>query len=119
MEINETFGQRFDIAMELFAEGNTISYKKVWFILSGADFVVGTMQSSWKPENVSDIRALEDFRIIDYVFSELKESAPKFLEIVQKRKLKKELVDNYGMGSVGVAYMEDNKIFWNIFLQRG
>lgn len=106
MQITILEGERFDLTLDRFQNGDHIIFDKASFVLINEDIVQCNYQSTWKPENIDKKKAKDDFTTAMEIFNLLKEKSEKFNELVKNRDLEISLIDNYGMGAIELASMK-------------
>jgi hypothetical protein len=112
MIIDTTSGERFNLAIERFREGNEIIFQDIGFYLNPNGTVECRIQSSWRIENINESRVKEDFTSAEGVYNNLISSSDIFAEIVKSKKLSKVLIDDYGMGAIEICRQENDNIIW-------
>jgi hypothetical protein len=113
VQVNTLSGDRYELALDRFQEGENISYLKASFVLIDNNRVKCNFQCSWNPTNMDREKARKDFEEAEGVFRYLKNNSPRFDRIVKDRDLEIVLIDNYGMGAIEIAVFRDGEYDWN------
>jgi len=112
MRVTKLLGERFNLALDRFQEGDHLSFQEASFVLIDEGTVQCNYQSSWKPENLDREKAKKDFIEAEKTFSFLKKNSSKFRELVTNRNIEISLIDDYGMGTLELANFKNGKIDW-------
>lgn len=112
MQITKLSGERFELAIDRFQNGDHILFDKASFVLINDDIVHCNYQSTWNPENLDKKKAKDDFKAAMVIFNFLKENSEKFNQLVKNRNLEISLIDNYGMGAIELASLKHGEYDW-------
>jgi hypothetical protein len=112
MDIHETNGRRFDVAMAQFREGNTVRYAKVTFQLLAPNTLLRRVESSWQPERITAARALQDLDSADDATKYLQSESAVFSNLIEGREYETVLFVDYRMGGVGICTRTPSGIAW-------
>ncbi|OGP12356.1 MAG: hypothetical protein A2052_09205 [Deltaproteobacteria bacterium GWA2_54_12] len=115
MEISETNGSRFELAMDRFRESKEpIFYKGISFHLKKEDGSLECrIQSTWLPENVTESHAREDFERGKAVLDSFAKESVEFSEVIKDRKVIFSLIDDYGMGAIELCRISGKGMEWS------
>jgi hypothetical protein len=112
MEITETKGSRFELALDLMRSGRTVTYRGVALSLDADGALRCCVQSSWRPENVTEDSVRQDLAGGRQVMADLASASTAFASLVLGRRCRAVLADDYGMGAVHLATEEDGVLHW-------
>lgn len=119
MLFDQLIGDRFDLAMELLAQGEFVIYRDVRLHIGRDGSLECAKPSSWQPENMTEERALEDLATVESVLGELKTSA-KFSQVISGRAVRLQLTDDYNTdegimrgGGDNVVHLTNGKLVWD------
>ena len=112
MRVTRLSGERFNLALDRFQEGDHLSFQESSFVLFDEDIVQCNYQSSWKPENLDREKAKKDFIEAEETFHFLKKKSEKFSDLVENRTLEISLIDDYGMGAIELANCRNGEFDW-------
>lgn len=111
VDVNET--ERFLVALELFKEGQCLTFDSVDYCLISDGTLSVSIQSSWQMENTSSDRALVDLERGQANLAYLIENCEQFAAVVLGLEPCFSLTDSYGTGTVEWGRFIDGKIVWN------
>ena len=89
MIIDTTSGERFNLALERFREGNEIIFQDIGFYLNTNGAVECRIQSSWRLDNINESRAKEDLVSAEVAYNNLISYSDIFAKIVKGQKIVK------------------------------
>ena len=112
MEVTQTHGPRFDLALERFREGHAFTFDRVGFLLASDGAFELLVPTSWLPENVTEQTASRDFERASQLADSLVDSSPEFAAIVGHRTRRVILLNDYGMGAVELCRFIDGTMVW-------
>lgn len=113
MEIFEPHGSRFELALELFRDGYTITFNGVGFLLAPDHAVEIRVQTSWYPENVTQQIALANLKSAQDLADDLLKTSPAFAALVKDRPRRYIVVDEYKNGGIEICRLVDGKLLWS------
>jgi hypothetical protein len=100
---------RFPAALELLREGRAIGYRGISISLDRA--TVGcSAPASWRPEALTERRALADFDEMQRTINELRRARPEYDAATRARPTRFSLVDDYGTGVVELCHLADGRV---------
>ena len=112
MEITETTGKRFVLAMELLEEGNSITFEGVSFrIVSPAKLLI-QVESSWQPDRITKESAIKDLESAQSTMKYLCNESSKFSSLVSGKETETLLFIGYGMGEAEICTQKGSNIEW-------
>jgi hypothetical protein len=100
---------RFPAALELLHEGRAIGYRGISISLDTTT-VRCCAPASWRPEALTDERALADFDAMQKAIDELRTARFGFDAALRTRHLRFSLVEDYGTGVVELCRLEAGKV---------
>ena len=100
---------RFPPALELLREGRAIGYRGVSISLDAAALRCCTA-ASWRPEAITEDRALTDFAQMQQTVDQLRTERPDFAAATRGRAVLLSLVIDDGMGAVELCRLVDGKV---------
>lgn len=114
MKVDELDSNRFEVALELFKEGQSFEF-------SGVDFYPDKENkrlevrifTSWELGNLTEQIALSEIENGQKVLNYLLEQSQRFSETIQNYQPRFSLIHTYGMGDVEICYLENKKLVWN------
>ena len=112
MEITETSGQRFDLAMEILREGNSVSFSGVSFQLQPHNKMLRRVESTWQPERITEESAIQDLKSAEQATRYLCEQSQIFRHLVDGREITSVLFVGYGMGGIEICVQTPSGIVW-------
>jgi hypothetical protein len=114
MKVNDIDGDRWKIALEMFADGHQMQFADVAFYLDrkNGEICVGSI-SAWEVGNLDRQLALAELARGKNVFEYLLAHSQEFREITKGFKPKFSLLSDYGTGSVEVCRLNGDAIIWN------
>jgi hypothetical protein len=112
LRLDETAGQRWDLALERLAVGDTIIFQGVSLTIL-PNILRALIESTWKthPEQTPE-RARADIARAEQIVTELLDSAPDFAELVGDREIEYHAIDDYGMGAIWLAELRNGRFTW-------
>lgn len=109
LSVDEPGGRRWDIALELLAEGTPVVCKGLRLHLQhvepGHSLLTVTVESRWH-DSVTAERAESQLRHAETALAELLAGDSSFASIVEGAEREYELIDTYGMGAVLLARLD-------------
>ena len=112
MVITETKGSRFELALELLRSGRSVVYRGVGISVDVDGTLECSVQTSWRPENVTEASARQDLASAEAAVAELAGASPAFAALIRGRRRRLVLIDDYGMGTVALAHSEGEALHW-------
>ncbi len=112
MEVIEPNGLRFEVALELFKDGQAFSFHGVSFYLAPEGYVAASIPTTWYLENTTEQTALNDLKAAENTLEDLIAESPKFASIVKDLPRRYILVHNYGMGAIELCRLAEGKLIW-------
>lgn len=101
---------RFDLALDLLAEGRSFALSGVSFFLEEPDVVRCNAWTDWQPENLDETRAQHEIVRAQEAFSLLSNRSPRFASLVQGRSPRYSVGYDYGTGGVELYYLSGDKL---------
>lgn len=111
MRVEEDSGPRFDAALDLFAEGEPLLFNQVSFQLEGGVLRCAAL-SSYQAANASPVSVQKDYARAVETLEHLRRSSARFRELTEGREIAWQVDDDYGMGSIEIARVEDGRVIW-------
>jgi hypothetical protein len=112
MEVFDPWGVRMEAALDLFSDGQLLTFSGVDFRLVGADVLECSVESSWQLAGVTEAAARNDLASAHRTLEYLRQASPRFSALASGRKVRSVLFSGYGMGSVDICSETDGKITW-------
>jgi len=111
MQVKETNGPRFELALELLRQGHAFSFNEVSFSVVGDGLYV-SVGTTWLVENLTEERAIHDLTRGKNVYETLLNESPAFATEVKKYSPTFLLINDDGMGSVELARLVNERVIW-------
>jgi len=113
MNVFDIDDKRFEVALELFSEGNRFNFNDVSFYINKKTKNLNVdVISKWQFQNLNEQRALEEIErgknTCDYLIANSK----KFAELIKAYKLRFSVIEDDGKCSFEVCYWSNNKLVW-------
>lgn len=112
MEITETTGKRFELAMELLGEGNSVTFEDVSFRIISPTTLLIQLESSWQLDRITHESAIKDIESAHSTMKYLCNESSRFNELVSGKEIETVLFLGYGMGEVEICTEKDSNIEW-------
>ena len=113
MKVTEVGTQRFNAALELMREGQSLNFNDVYFYLGNEGILDVSVDASKIIEEITKDSASEDMERAVATMSYLKDNSSEFAFIVKDYKPEFVLFSNYGTGVVELARLVGDKIVWS------
>ena len=112
LEIVDTGGTRFELAMERLQAGHAIRFRDVTFFVGTDSHLEISINSSCAPENVTEQTALEELARAQNTYRSLCADSVAFETAFGRRTPRFILSYDYGTGSVELARLIDRTVVW-------
>ena len=112
LRITEFSGPRFDLALERLRDGHAFSFEDLTFWLAPDAHLEISINSSWRPDNVTEQKALERLDLAQNVYRNLCAGNADFAAVAGNKSPRFILAYDYGSGSVELARLADGIIIW-------
>ena len=112
MEVTELHGARFELALDLFRDNQSFTFRGVGVGLASDGALEVRFQSSWRIENATEQTALNDFDRASALIDLLIQESASFASIVRGRDRRLVLIDDYGMGAVELCSLANGSLIW-------
>ena len=99
-EVDDVESARFDLALERLRSGHSFEFEGITFRFDGDGALVCEVCSSWASEHVTPATASADLERCRSVLRHLLGASGPFSSSVLGHRVRLDLVDDYGMGSV-------------------
>jgi hypothetical protein len=114
IDITDATPDRMRAAVELFLEGvDAIELGRVCIAIRRDGQVEVSVQSEWLPENVTEQTARADLSHAQQVFDYVADFSPEFRRRVASLPRRYCVIEDYGMGSVALCYLEGDRLVWS------
>ncbi len=113
MEIDSLSGRRFEIALEIFLEGNSINYKGIVFY-KDSKFLHVSSYSDYLLENTTEAMAHEKIKYSKVILKEFEDTIPEFKAAVSGLAKQFAFCYDYHTGAVAIATEINNVFKWLI-----
>lgn len=100
---------RFPVPLELLFEGRAIGYRGISISLDSAA-VRCCAPASWRPEALTENRALADLDEMQKTIDELRKVRPDFDAAMGAQPTRFSLVDDYGTGVVELCHLAEGRV---------
>ena len=117
LNITEFRGPRFELAVEQANRGASLNFDRVSVRLV-ENHVECAVNSQWKPSNLTDQRAWEDFEHAKHTFQRLSSESETFARMVEGRLTEYSIIFDYGTGCVELCRLTDGMLNWADGLER-
>jgi hypothetical protein len=111
-EILELSGKRLELAIELLKSGNGISFHNVGIQLLKNNIALIFIPSQWQAINLTEKFAIEEINNAKSIINEILSTQNKLSEVLQGRKLKYVLYEDYGMGGIDICEEINGTFKW-------
>ncbi len=111
MQIEVLSGRRFQIALEIFLEGDSISYKEIVFFKDSKSLHIDSY-SDYQLENITESMAREKIEFSKVVLKEFEDSVPEFKSAVSGLVKEFAFCYDYHTGAVAIATEKNNVFEW-------
>lgn len=112
MRILNTNSKRFEVALELFMKGESITLDNTNFYLNKENKTLEIRKiSEWSIQNLNEQRASEQFNKSREIFNQLL-NEKRFTEIIANYSIRFSLIQDNGNSSVEICYLSNNKVIW-------
>jgi hypothetical protein len=114
LEVEELHGPRFEVALQLFAAGERLTFRNATFRLAEDGYLDLYVRSNWLPEHITRQAALEELSlgqaIADYVVQE----SPSFASIVDELHMRFVLYSESGWhDTTDICRLVDGELVWS------
>jgi hypothetical protein len=114
MDITDATPDRMKAAIELFLQGvDSIELDRVCIAIWRDGHLEISVQSEWLPENVTEQTARADLAHARQVFDYVADLSPEFRRRIASMPRRYCVMDDYGMGSVALCYLEGGRLVWS------
>ena len=110
LSVDETAGQRWELALDLLRQGETVIFRGVDLTLRQRVLVV-LAQITWRTRPSAAL-AREDIARAECVVGGLLDESPEFRALVGQRSIEYHAVDDPGMGPVSLGELVDGMFTW-------
>jgi hypothetical protein len=111
LKVEESSGQRWNLALQLLADGETVILRGVSLTLR-PQVLEALVQSTWDLEHATAETARADIARGERVVGALLESSEEFAKLVGDRTVEYRAIDDYGMGAIWFAELRDGRFQW-------
>jgi hypothetical protein len=112
VDVEDFNSQRFQVALDLFGAGKTLTFNSTDFWLESESSLRVYVHSSWWIGNTDDGKALADLSRGESTLSYLISNSSEFAAIVHGRQPKYSLVHFDGRDAVELATFDGDKVNW-------
>ncbi len=115
MELSDTQGKRFEVALWAFKnQSERLQYRGLAIFLCDDGSVGCSFPSSYLPDNQTELRAREDFATAKELFAELLEASSELAAFVRDRKVRYSLYHGPERGDVvSICTLDGDAITWH------
>jgi hypothetical protein len=114
MKVHELNNNRFEVALELFEEGQSFNFSDVDFYLDKENKILEVrILTNWELGNLTEQIALDEIQNGEKVLNYLLSQSLQFGEIVQNYQPRFSLIQDYGNGTAEICYLTNEKLVWN------
>lgn len=108
--ITDLNGRRFEVALELLQEGRPFVYEGITFRLTGSDQLECGVQFTGP---LDDEGARRDVNRARGILKQMMRTSPEFADIIDNRKIRYCLIDDYAIGQVTLCRFDGDDITWS------
>ncbi|MFA4829476.1 MAG: hypothetical protein WC855_12980 [Thermodesulfovibrionales bacterium] len=112
MDITNTTANRFDLGIQLFLEGQPISFEEVLFWKEDEKVLHVDSYSEWEPQNTTPEIAKEKITRSKTILAELSEKSSEFAKVAKGLPHEYYFCYDYGKGSVALAKEVNSQFTW-------
>lgn len=113
MKVHEVCTQRFNVALELMREGQTLTFDNVHFCLGDNRVLKVYVDASKVIDEITKDSASQDIERAIAMMNHLKENSSEFKQLIEGYAPRFIYCSNYGTGSVELARLVGDKIVWS------
>jgi hypothetical protein len=114
MKVSELNNNRFEVALELFEEGQSFTFSDVDFYLDKENKIIEVgIFTNWRLENLTEQIALGEIQRGKEVLNYLTAQSFRFSETVRNYQPRFSLIQNDGMSIIEICHLENDKLVWN------
>jgi hypothetical protein len=111
LRVDETAGERWELALERLRAGDTIIFRGVSLSIQ-PDALRALIQSTWTTAaEQTPERARADIARAEHVVEDLL-AEPAFADLVRDREIEYHAIDDYGMGAIWLAGLRGDRFTW-------
>jgi len=111
LQVTETDGPRFELALERLRAGHGFALNDVSFCLVDKNLLVN-VKTAWLIENLTEQRAMDELARGQKVYETLLKDSPAFSTVVENLEPSFVLISDYGNGTVELARLINERLVW-------
>lgn len=112
LNVSQLLGSRFELALQLFQQGQSITCDGVVLRLL-PDALQVCAVSSWQMQNVTEQTAWQDIRAAQHCVEKLIHRNSDFAILIEGKPKRYLLIEDYGMGSVELWRVANGSLVWS------